>query len=443
MQMPIQTAREIVLNAMPVGVSWASVADQKILFTNRAFIQLFGYGAGDFTNIADWIKGVCAFPEDLALAMGKWGAAFAAMDNVELTIDPMELRIRCKDGTIKTIINSGVVLPEVGWALAIFVDITDRKRNEIRLQEAEQEARESQAIYRLLIESSTEMIVLAPFDAPRRYVSPAVQKITGFTVQEYLALKAWEMIHPDDRETVIGGIEAIKSGERSRVFRYRALQKDGSYRWVEAGVAGYTDPVSKKPAGYVATIRDIAEQVKHEKLLASQYHRLSEVATLDELTGIANRRAFNQTFEREALRHTRSSRDLAILMIDVDRFKQYNDLYGHLSGDICLRKIAECLKKTLRRDSDMVARFGGEEFIILAPMTEAAGAETIARNILQAMADLAIPHEASPNSIVTLSIGGACWPARRPLDRSLLIERADQALYQAKDSGRNTFRILV
>ncbi len=440
---PNARSLEIALGAMPIGISWASVADQKILFMNRTFTDIFGYVLGDFANIVDWIDKTYPFPDDRALAKERWGAHLTAPNHhLESLVEPMELRIRCKNGSVKTVIHSGVILPETGWALATFVDITDRKRSELRLRAAEREAHESQAIYRLLIENSPEMIVLAPFDGSRRYVSPAVQKITGFTAQEYLSLNSMEMFHPDDQEAARRSIEAVKSGETSHILRYRALQKDGGYRWVEAIVAGYIDPVSRKTAGYVATIRDVSEQVKHENLVASEHHRLSEVAALDELTGIANRRTFNQTFEREALRHTRSSRDLSILLIDVDRFKQYNDLYGHLPGDICLRKIAECLKKALRRDSDLVARFGGEEFIILAPMTEAAGAETIARNILQAMADLAIPHEASPNGIVTLSIGGACWPARRPLDRSLLIERADRTLYQAKNAGRNTFRIL-
>ncbi len=444
MEIPTPSARslEIALSAMPIGISWASVTDHKILFMNRAFTEIFGYVVGDFVDIEEWIDKTYPFPDDRSMAKEQWRPRLTAPNqNLESLVEPMELRIRCKDGSVKTVIHSGVILPETGWALATFVDITDRKRNELRLMAAEREAHESQAIYRLLIENAPEMIVLAPFDSSRRYVSPAVQKITGFTAQEYLALKPLEMFHPEDRETARLGIEDVKNGKMSHIFRYRALQKDGGYRWVEAIVAGYIDPVSRKTAGYVATIRDISEQVNHEEMIASEHHRLSEVAALDELTGIANRRTFNQTFEREALRHTRSSRDLSVLLVDVDRFKQYNDRYGHLAGDACLRRISKCLEQTMRRGSDLVARFGGEEFIILAPLTERQGAEAVARNILKAMEKLAIPNADSPNGIVTLSIGAATWPARRPLNRHLLIERADQALYQAKESGRNAYRI--
>lgn len=207
-------------------------------------------------------------------------------------------------------------------------------------------------------------------------------------------------------------------------------------------MTGYVDPGSQRTAGYVATVRDITEQKEREELLASHYLQLAEEASLDELTGIANRRSFNRTFHLEALRQTRSSSALAVMLVDVDYFKQYNDLYGHLPGDACLKKIAETLKQLLRRDSDLVARFGGEEFVVLVPMTDPAGAEVIARNILQAVADLGIPHEANPGGVVTVSVGVACWSRGFPLDQVLLLEQADRALYQAKEAGRNGYFLI-
>ncbi len=426
---------------MPVGVSWATLTDQKIVFMNRKFTEIFGYVVGEFVDIPDWIKRSYPFAEDRERCAQRWGAYFLDPDHCEFSIDPIEIRVLCKDGTIKTILHSGVILPDTGWALATFVDISERKRSEMLLLEAERESRENQSIFRLLLEHSPEMVVLSPFDESRRYVSPAVQKMTGFTAEEYLSIKNVDMFHPEDREMGKGVIEGLKKGNLSQNFRYRALQKDGSYRWLEASVTGFLDSDSRYTAGYVATVRDIAKQKKIEDLLASEYRQLSEVAALDELTGIANRRTFNQIMEKEARRQKRSTQSLSLLLLDIDYFKQFNDLYGHLPGDACLQTIATTLKRSLRRDADLVARFGGEEFVILLPMTEIEGAEVIARKILEAVLRLEIPHSGSPYGVVTISIGVTCGSSGAPLDQIALLDKADRALYQAKNSGRNRYQL--
>jgi diguanylate cyclase (GGDEF)-like protein/PAS domain S-box-containing protein len=432
---------QVALHAIPVGIAWANLSDLKILFMNRKFTEMFGYRPEDFVDIREWIAKGYPFAEDRALARETWKAYFAAPDRFEVDIEPIEMRVVCKDGTLKTIIQSGVILPANGWALSVFVDITDRKRAEVLVQAAERQSRENQAIYRLLLDHSPEMIFLSPFDKSRRYVSPAVKRVTGFTAEEYLALRGLEMMHVDDRETAVRAAEAIRKGELSQVFRYRALHKDGSYSWVEANITGYLDESFDQTAGYVASIRDISRQKEQEERLASEYLQLSEVASLDELTGIANRRTFNQTLDREVLRNTRFSGNLSLLLIDVDYFKQYNDVYGHVSGDACLRRIAETIKRVLRRDSDLVARFGGEEFVVLLPMTDIQGATMIARAILRAISLLAVEHTGSPYHVVTASIGVACAPAGLPLNRALLLDQADRSLYQAKDLGRNMYRV--
>lgn len=202
------------------------------------------------------------------------------------------------------------------------------------------------------------------------------------------------------------------------------------------------DPDTKQAVGYVATIRDIDEQKKHEDLLESENRRLSQDASHDELTGIPNRRLFNRTLIREVRRQTRSTSAIALLMLDVDNFKEYNDHYGHLPGDQCLKQVAAALKRTLQRDSDLVARFGGEEFVILLPMTNCEGAKHLAQAILEAVRALAVPHTNSPRGIVTVSIGVACWPIGIPTDPKRLLQHADTALYRAKDAGRDTFSVI-
>jgi diguanylate cyclase (GGDEF)-like protein/PAS domain S-box-containing protein len=430
---------QIALSAIPVGIAWANLSDLKILFMNRKFTEIFGYIPEDFVDLREWIATAYPFAEDRALARETWKSYFAAPDCYEVDIEPIEIRVLCKDGAIKTIIQSGVILPANGWALSVFVDITERKRDELLLRASERQARENKAIYSILIDHSPEMIVLSPFGQSRRFVSPAVERLTGFTAEEYLKLRGLEMIHPLDHDAALRVIEGLKKGQLQQVFDYRALQKDGSYRWVEGTATGYADPVSHETAGYVANVRDISQENERDERLASEYRQLSEVASLDELTGIANRRTFNQTLDKEVLRDMRSSGDLSLLLIDVDYFKQFNDLYGHIPGDVCLRTIAKTIKGLLRRDSDLVARFGGEEFVVLLPMTDIQGAEAIARTILQAISSLAIVHLGSPHHAVTVSIGVASASAALPLNQALLLDQADRNLYRAKDSGRNMY----
>jgi len=431
----------LVLSAMPIGVSWANLADQKILFMNQKFIEIFGYVLSDFENISDWNARVYLFDEDRTLIANTWEVFLTDPDHSKVNIEPLEVRVRCKDDTVKTVILSGVILREAGWALATFVDISDRKRDELLIQEAVRQANENQIIYRLLLDNSPEMIVLSPLDESRRYVTAAVEQITGFTEEEYLAQRLLDMIHPEEREEAKRRIQELKEGNLQQTFRYRTLRKEGAYCWVESSVIGYLDPVSQRVGGYVATVRDISEEKEREERRNSEYRQLSKAASLDELTGIANRRAFNRAIESEARRHTRSTRDLSLLLIDVDYFKEYNDLYGHLPGDVCLKRIAAAVKSTLRRDPDLAARFGGEEFVVLLPLTEISGAESVARKILADVCSLAIPHADSPFGIVTVSIGATSWTSGPPLNTNVMIEHADRALYRAKDRGRNTFEI--
>jgi diguanylate cyclase (GGDEF)-like protein len=133
---------------------------------------------------------------------------------------------------------------------------------------------------------------------------------------------------------------------------------------------------------------------------------------------------------------------MALLMVDVDKFKEYNDHYGHLPGDQCLKQVAAALRQALRRDSDLAARFGGEEFVILLPMTDCEGAEHLAGAILEAVRALAIPHIHAPKGILTISIGVACWPGGSLTDPKRLLQLADTALYRAKSAGRDTFRVI-
>jgi len=190
--------------------------------------------------------------------------------------------------------------------------------------------------------------------------------------------------------------------------------------------------------GYVSVAIDITAMRETENDLAELTGRLAALAATDPLTGLANRRALDELFSREMARAIRHKTWISAIMLDVDRFKKYNDLYGHGFGDSCLKLLAETMKTVASRKTDIVARYGGEEFCLILPDTNEAGAMAIAERLRQAVLDLAIPHDGSDTGVVTVSLGVAAYPPdQRVRTCEDLLIRADQALYAAKNAGRN------
>ncbi len=167
-------------------------------------------------------------------------------------------------------------------------------------------------------------------------------------------------------------------------------------------------------------------------------HELQCLATLDGLTQVANRRQFDQYFAQEWKRSLREQIPLSLILADIDYFKQYNDLCGHLAGDRCIQQVAQTIKQTINRPSDLVARYGGEEFVILLPKTNLTEATQIAESIRLAVEQLTIINEpTSPSQHVSLSLGVSSLIPSRSESLETLVKIADQALYQAKAEGRN------
>jgi diguanylate cyclase (GGDEF)-like protein len=173
------------------------------------------------------------------------------------------------------------------------------------------------------------------------------------------------------------------------------------------------------------------------RALADANHRLEIMSHTDGLTGIANRRSFDRALAHEWNREQRAGKPLALLMLDVDLFKQFNDHYGHLAGDDCLKALAQAMAPAARRAGDLVARYGGEEFVVLLPDTSAHDALEVGRLIQRAIWSLSLPHTETPAGIVTVSIGVASLVPSSQQTPEELVRRADAALYLAKQSGRN------
>ena len=203
-------------------------------------------------------------------------------------------------------------------------------------------------------------------------------------------------------------------------------------RWLEARARRTAD------GGSLIVFSDVTERKRAEEALSMLNRNLALLAATDGLTNLMNRRMFDQAFEREFARARRDRTPLSLLLIDVDRFKGFNDTYGHPAGDQCLLAISACLTMGLKRSGDIVARYGGEEFAAILPNTGLEGALQLSKDLCQAVRGRNIPHRASEKSVVTISIGLAAINFDRPAGRSQdLLREADQALYAAKAAGRD------
>ncbi|MES2757424.1 MAG: diguanylate cyclase [Pseudomonadota bacterium] len=185
-------------------------------------------------------------------------------------------------------------------------------------------------------------------------------------------------------------------------------------------------------------VSDVSAAVHRERLLRDQALELRSQTFSDGLTGIANRRHFDLSMEKEQRRAKRTGISLTMLMIDIDFFKAYNDHYGHQQGDDTLIRVANALAGSLQRPLDLIARYGGEEFAVVLPDMDSAGGARVAENLRQRIAQLAIPHAAaSASRFVTVSIGVATQAPHNPVEVAQLIGAADRALYAAKRCGRD------
>ncbi len=182
--------------------------------------------------------------------------------------------------------------------------------------------------------------------------------------------------------------------------------------------------------------------VNHIGYMMNMYYKVRDLSNLDGLTGIANRRYFQEEFDRIWKQSMRVSKPISLIMCDIDDFKIYNDTYGHQKGDTCLQLVARTLNETLKRPLDMVARYGGEEFVIMLPDTTLKGASLIAEDIRAKVESLKIIHDKSKVAkVVTLSFGVATITPNHNSNYDILISEADKALYKAKKEGKNRVEV--
>ena len=247
-----------------------------------------------------------------------------------------------------------------------------------------------------------------------------------------------DRIHVEDRDRVVSFCVSQSKAGVDHEADYRALTKDGSYVWIRDVVH-----VVRTPEGEVESLIgfmfDISERKRTEEKVMRLQRELEALSFIDGLTGLANRRRFDMLVKDEWTLAGKTSQPISILILDIDHFKLYNDHYGHVRGDECLKRVSQALSVGATRPRDIVARYGGEEFVIVLPETDAAGAISVAERCRAALMDESIPHDRSEAApFVTVSIGcGTVIPREGdPLIR--FIEEVDKCLYGAKQRGRNS-----
>lgn len=291
---------------------------------------------------------------------------------------------------------------------------------------------------KLLAENGSDVIFRFGPDGRARYISPSVERLFGYSPSEIYAMGSSAgsngFLHPADQPMVSAAVRRHFEGELDEVkLEFRIINRAGETLWVQTNCSAVRGP-GGKVTDIVFTMRDISEIKALEEQLQAQ-------ARSDGMTGLANRRAFDEALEREWRRCLGDRSELSLLLIDADHFKAFNDANGHQVGDDCLRTLAATMGGMFKRAGDLSARYGGEEFAVILPQTCQAEAVAMGERLCRAVEALRLPHPASPVSgHVTVSVGAATAMATvgGTVDMPQgLLAAADQALYQAKAGGRN------
>jgi diguanylate cyclase (GGDEF)-like protein/PAS domain S-box-containing protein len=296
------------------------------------------------------------------------------------------------------------------------------------------------AVYKTLLESTKAIPWKIDWNTMQfAYIGPQIEKLLGWPQSSWASVNDWaERIHHEDRDRVVNFCVAQSKSGIDHEADYRALTKDGSYVWIR-DVVHVVRNENGEVDSLVGFMFDIGERKKTEQELFRMQKEFEELSYQDGLTGVANRRMFDMIFEREWANARRTQQPLSLIMLDIDYFKEYNDHYGHIAGDDCLKHVGQVMKAAAVRPRDFIARYGGEEFVLVLPETNMESAKNIAERCRNLVFEEQIPHKNSHvNNVLTISLGvGTIIPTQEdePIE---FIETVDKRLYQAKEKGRNS-----
>lgn len=280
-------------------------------------------------------------------------------------------------------------------------------------------------------------------DNPLIFVNPAFERMTGYSSEEITNVNCRYLQNDDCEQAELKIVKnAIEAGQYCLVI-VRNYRKDGTMFWNELSISPIFD-ANGVVTNFIGIQKDVTARVLIQQQLRDENKSLAEIrvnleqlAIKDGLTGIYNRRFFDVQLEVQWGIARRNNEPLTLIMIDVDHFKQFNDIYGHNAGDNALKLISDSLNKSFLRSSDFVARYGGEEFVVLSVGMTQEQAALFTATLCQRVRDLGIPHCASSTGYITVSIGFSVHAFVKHDHSSELLGRADKALYAAKQLGRD------
>lgn len=299
------------------------------------------------------------------------------------------------------------------------------------------------AVYKTLLESTKAIPWKIDWSTMQfTYIGPQIEQLLGWTPESWKTAEDWAMrIHAEDREAVVNFCIAQSKAGADHEADYRALTRDGEHIWIR-DVVHVVRNEDGSPNSLIGFMFDITERKQTEARLIELQKELEALSYRDALTDVANRRMFDSALEVEWANAVRTQSPLSLIMLDIDFFKQYNDHYGHIGGDECLKRVAAILRDASQRPRDFFARYGGEEFVLILPDTDDKAALQIAQRCRKLIIDAAIPHSGSQVAdSVTISLGvHTITPT--PMDQRMsFVEQTDRRLYKAKQLGRNCIAV--
>ena len=293
------------------------------------------------------------------------------------------------------------------------------------------------AILSLIAEYSSDVIAQVRSDMTFSYLSPSSERLFRRPVSEALGQHVADWVLPEDRPIIAEATQRVVRGEATDItVTVRVVRGDGSLIWVEIASRLIGDCTLGAPGHRAVIMRDVSDRKTLEDELRS-------MAMKDGLTGLANRRAFDEALLSEWKRTVRGKSMMSLLLVDIDHFKKFNDAHGHQVGDDCLRSVGAALNAAVFRPGDLVARYGGEELAVVLPGTGSEAAGLVAERVRSGVEALGLPHGQQVGGVVTVSIGAATALSRDGGSAEMpqnLLSCADRALYMAKEAGRNCWR---
>lgn len=294
-------------------------------------------------------------------------------------------------------------------------------------------------VYRTLLESTRAIPWRIDWASMRfTYIGPQIEALLGWSPSSWQSVNDWaERIHAEDRQQTVDYCVAQSQQGVDHEADYRALTRDGEHVWIRDVVH-----VVRRPDGSVEALVgfmfDITARKQAEDKILQLQRELEVLSYRDSLTGVANRRMFDTLYPVEWAKARASGEPLSLVVIDIDYFKQYNDHYGHVQGDACLRRVAQAMDGAASRTRDLCARLGGEEFVLLLPATDAQAAHQVAERCRKLLACEKIPHAGSGvGRLVTISMGAGTIVPGVHDQPEVFLDRIDRRLYQAKSAGRD------